>query len=194
MPICPFIGLSVYWRRPVPICPFIGLSVYRRRPVPICPFIGLSAQAGADLSVYRFIGLSAQAGKNRPCHHAEQYYYYLIYILVTPHRKKDEEHPYQGLLPEINIFSLPLKKWGVGILISFWDGLFFQGQTVSLPEGKWSWDVRRETFMKISSSTGWLRTTWQWWIGMTRCLRLRHIGWFLHEVSTYAIKHSGKLR
>ena len=32
MPICPFIGLSVYWRRPVPICPFIGLSVYRRRP------------------------------------------------------------------------------------------------------------------------------------------------------------------
>ena len=55
----------------MPICPFIGLSVYRRRPVPICPFIGLSAQAGADLSVYRFIGLSAQAGKNRPCHHAE---------------------------------------------------------------------------------------------------------------------------
>ena len=42
MPICPFIGLSVYRRRPVPICPFIGLSVYRRRPVPICPFIGLS--------------------------------------------------------------------------------------------------------------------------------------------------------
>ena len=56
MPICPFIGLSVYRRRPVPICPFIGLSVYRRRP--------------RDLSVYRFIGLSAQAGKNRPCHHA----------------------------------------------------------------------------------------------------------------------------
>ena len=75
VPICPFIGLSVYRRRPVPICPFIGLSVYRRRPVPICPFIGLSAQAGADLSVYRFIGLSAQAGKNRPCHHA-------VYLLI----------------------------------------------------------------------------------------------------------------
>ena len=99
MPICPFIGLSVYWRRPVPICrfiglsvyrrrpvpicPFIGLSVYRRRPVPICPFIGLSAQAGADLSFYRFIGLSAQAGKNRPCHHAGNIY--IIYNILYPY-------------------------------------------------------------------------------------------------------------
>ena len=69
MPICPFIGLSVYRRRPVPICPFIGLSVYRRRPVPICPFIGLSAQAG----------------KNRPCHHAVYMYtkYIYKYLLQT---------------------------------------------------------------------------------------------------------------
>ena len=70
MPICPFIGLSISWRRPVPICPFIGLSAQAGADLSVYRFIGLSAQAGADLSVYRFIGLSAQAGKNRPCHHA----------------------------------------------------------------------------------------------------------------------------
>ena len=58
MPICPFIGLSVYRRRPVPICPFIGLSVYRRRPVPICQFIGLSVYRRRPVPICPFIGLS----------------------------------------------------------------------------------------------------------------------------------------
>ena len=73
MPICPFIGLSVYWRRPsadLSVYRFIGLSAQAGADLSVYRFIGLSAQAGADLSVYRFIGLSAQAGKNRPCHHA----------------------------------------------------------------------------------------------------------------------------
>ena len=75
MPICPFIGLSVYWRRPsadLSVYRFIGLSAQAGADLSVYRFIGLSAQAGADLSVYRFIGLSAQAGKNRPCHHAEE--------------------------------------------------------------------------------------------------------------------------
>ena len=86
MPICPFIGLSVYWRRPsadLSVYRFIGLSAQAGADLSVYRFIGLSAQAGADLSVYRFIGLSAQAGKNRPCHHAV-YIYIHIHMQLMP--------------------------------------------------------------------------------------------------------------